>query len=284
VEEVKQRITVAKESVPKESSSAAVAEQQAVAVAQADRQRMLAETALLRAEVRRAEAGTIHAIGALKDAQGDLKALQASVRRQLEEVKGRINDTETRRLRLAETIGNTSGVREENIQRRRGFELQLRRLRRRLSPIAYDALKAENEAYQVEVRQASALVQESKLAEAQAASQAQQLKAQVAAQQQASAVAVKTAQDAQQEGQSRLASAVTAASEDLRKAQEQQADAEKKLAANCDSAWQERTAAHQAKLETCRQLEEELITAKAQREVLQQTLQAETTANSADDS
>jgi len=282
VQDVQQRIKIAKDSVPKESYAAAAAEEQAVAVGKADRQRILAETALLRAEVRRAEAGTIQAIGSLRTAQDDLKALQGSVTRRMEAIKVQLNATKFRRLGLAEIIGNTSGAREEDVQRRRGYELQLRTLRERLSPISYGALKAENEAYQAELHQASSLVQESESAEAKAASQAQQLKAQVGAQDAAAKAAAETSQAAQEEGQHRLEAAVARTAADLEHAQEQKAKMEQVLAEKCQAEWQERSAVHQVKLDACRQIQQELMTTRAQQDVLKQTLKAQTTAANTD--
>lgn len=282
VEEVKIRIKITKESVPKESSAAAAAEQQAYSVAKADRQRMLAETALLRAEVRRQEVGTIHAISMLRDAQNDLKALQLSVEKQVANIRSQIGVTKASRLELAETVGKTKGARLEDKLRRKGVQKQLWTLQRRLSSVAYGALKAENEAYQNELHQAAALVQESKTEEAKAHSQAQQLKAQMAAQQQAAVSASEMMRKAQKEAQKRLQAAIDAAAKELEKARQQQAKAEAVLQDACGAKWEERSADHQAKLNTCRQVKEDFVAIKAQQEVLKQTLKAQTTAANAD--
>mmetsp|Transcript_137242 Transcript_137242/g.426487 ORF Transcript_137242/g.426487 Transcript_137242/m.426487 type:complete len:200 (+) Transcript_137242:942-1541(+) len=197
-------------------------------------------------------------------------------------MKAEINETKMRRLELAEVIGNATGTHEEDVQRRRGFEGQLAMLRKRLSPIAYGALKAENEAYSGEVKQATLLVQESKLAEAKAASKAQQLKAQLSAQRRAAVAASKDAEKAQQESQRQLESVVAAASEDLEQAERQKEKAEEAIKKKCAVPWKDRSEEHEVLLRDCRQLQEEVIVTKAQREVLRQTLKAETTAARAD--
>jgi len=281
VQEMAKTLKIAKAMVPKESTAASAAQGQADEFYKAEFQNMMAEGALVRAEIQKKEKDVVQAIKTLRKAKWDLMVLEGDIKNETGSIDGRINATKMRGRELARSLSTNTGVQTSDLETKRGLQLQLKDLQKRLSPVVYDALRAENDAYTVEVKQAMALVQDSKVDEARGAAQAQQAKAAEAAFQKAAKVAEDALRDAEEEGQKKLQEAVAAAAANRKEQEKRRSAALEVINKKCKVEWKQRAAENDKKIEQCKKMEQELLMVQAQKQTLEQTLKAQQTANAA---
>lgn len=278
VEKESDDLKMAKTSAPKESVAATVAQQYAVASAQAAEQRLIAEGAILRDEIHGAETSGEHAFRSLQRAQIELKGLEESIITEIRNITSRIDGTKHQCEVTHKSLQENRGVGAADLARKHAVQVRVSTLQQQVSPVVLATLQAENEAYESELRHATVLLQQSKAAEAVALVAAQQLEVELGAQQGSAAAATKAVKQAQMEGERQLEVAVQDALARQADSAKVQAQAEAALAATCSSKWEKRQSDKDAEVQTCQQQKEELAVLQAQRDTLEQTLQAQQTA------
>jgi len=263
---------------PQESAAAVVTAKHSEALAKAGVQRLRAEAALLRDEIRQEEAAAKQTIVAVGQAKADFGTLQASIIASVRDMHAKMSVAQERTKSAQESLKQNVGVEDEDVSHKQGLEAQLRALQQRLSPVTIASLEAENDAYGAELAQALELLEESKAAEARAVAAAHQVQAEVASQRRAVAAAAESVTIAREEGHSQLQEAVAAAAADKVQSQAALNRAEGVVTERCKSDWDARSAEKERELAQCRSLKESLSVQKAEVETLKQSLQAQQTA------
>lgn len=263
---------------PQESAAAAATARHAEALAKAAAQRLRAEAALLRDEIRREEAAAKQTIVALGQAKVDFGALEASIVAEVREAQAKMSAAQERTKSAQQSLKQNIGVEDEDVSHKQGLEAQLRALQQRLSPVTIASLEAENEAYGAELAQAVQILEESKAAEARAVAAAHQVQAEVASQRHAVADAAESVTIAREEGHAQLQEAIAAAAADKVQSQAALNRAEGAITERCKSDWDARAADKDRELTQCRSQREALAVQQAEVETLRQALQAQQTA------
>jgi hypothetical protein len=275
-------IAQAAEKVVTRSAADVATEEHNNAVSKANTQRIQAEAALLRAEVRRVEDSGAAGIRALTERREELHALEWSIVNEVKNLTARMATAKQRAAQLQLEAEHAQGSENEHLAEMRALEKTIRDLSKRVSPVVYAALEAENNALHQELAQATSLLTMSKTSEARAFAAKQQVDAEVEGQRGTAKAAAEDAQAAGEEGQRQLSAAVKEASSNKAKAEALLAKAMGVVEARCKPKWDKRKKEKDSEIAVCRQLEEEYAVVAAQEETLKQTLQAQQTASAAD--
>lgn len=246
-------------------------------------QRLHAEAALLRAEVRRVEDAGAAGLNALTDRRQELSALELSLIAEVGNLTQRIAVAKNKSSQLQLEAQAQQGSEQEHMAETMALNAKVRTLNNRISPVVYAALEAENGALSGEMQTASAMLMQSKTSEARGFAGLQQATAEVEGGRNTAKVAADAAEAAQKEGEIQLSAAVKQAGENQAKAEAQLSKAMAVVEARCKPKWDVRKKKKDAELAICKQIQGEYDVASAQMETLKQTLKAQATVSAAVD-
>jgi len=262
---------------PKVHQAAVVTEKHAEASIAAAEQRLLAEGALVRTEVRRAETASANAYSTLQFEQRKMKVLQDNIIRQMREMTQKVAEEEQRDQSVEASVAANEAADNQDKAAKTAMERRIRKVESQLSPVRLSGLQAENEAIAVELRHAMELLDESKTAEARAQVAAQQAAAEAEAQTAAAESAGEALRLAHEEGQKEIKEAIDKAAASKTKAEATVQSAEDALKAHCRVRWEKRAQKRDKELADCNSKKEQLAVANAQRETLQQVMKSQQT-------
>lgn len=275
VQELEKDLRVTQAVEPRETAGLTAAMRQSEATAAATEQRLLAEGALLRANIRRLETQAQSDLRGFKTVRREYETLQASILAEVQGLEAKIAAEKGRIQSLTASLHENMEVQAEDAGQRAMLEKELGELQQQVSPVQYATLQGENDALQAELDQTTAMLAHSKASEAKAVTDAQQARAAASAQKATAAIAEQGMQEAREEGLRQLAAAVAKAAESKATAERTLASAESAIASRCQAEWDERSAEKNREMQRCDSLKEELLVAKAQEETLRQTLSAQ---------
>jgi len=274
-------VVMAQVSIPKEGAAAAATARHAEAATQASEQRLAAERAILREEIIKTEAAGAHAFAALQELQAEFKALEQNLITEVHGIDSKMNLTKVHNSAVSKSLADNHGVQADDLSRKHAIQVRLSTLQQQVSPVVYSALHAENDAYEIELHHAVELLAKSTSAEALATVAAEQLEAEVGAQQSAVEATEKALQEARDEGQKQLQSAVSEAAVGQTNAQKVSKQAEEVLATKCKDKWESIKSDKEEEVQRCRRQKDKLSIVQAQRDTLEQALQAQQAADAA---
>eukprot|EP00928_Gymnodinium_smaydae_P068084 TRINITY_DN5114_c0_g1_i1.p1 TRINITY_DN5114_c0_g1~~TRINITY_DN5114_c0_g1_i1.p1 ORF type:complete len:611 (-),score=202.59 TRINITY_DN5114_c0_g1_i1:46-1824(-) len=266
---------------PKTTAAEQAAMRHAENLAKASSQRLRAEGAILAAEVVRKEKSGREALVPLREEQTRLEALEQRLVAEVQNLTGRMNVSKDRTLMLQQEAQANVGKGDEASGRLRGLDEQIRGLHQRVSPVVYAAIQAENRALEEELKQATIMLMQSKTVEARSHAAASQMSAELEAQTEATRLVAETAEKAKEEGKRQVEVAVQQSAQARAKARALEEQAQSVIAERCQAQWDKRSSEKNAAVAECKQNREELSIVQAQRDMLQQTLQAKQTASAA---
>mmetsp|Transcript_72313 Transcript_72313/g.182358 ORF Transcript_72313/g.182358 Transcript_72313/m.182358 type:complete len:586 (-) Transcript_72313:18-1775(-) len=275
VTQTERSVVMAQISLPKEGAAAAATAQHAEAVSQVGLQRLAAEGAILREEIIKTESEGGSALATLQQLQAEFKTLEQSLIAEVRGIDLKMNLTRAHTSVVSKSLADNHGVQADDLARKHSIQVRLSTLQQQVSPVVYSSLHSENEAYQVELHHALDLLGKSTNAEALAAIAAQQLEAEVHAQQGAVTATAAALQEARSEGQRQLQTAVSEASVDQTDALEIRKSAAEALATKCNDKWGARKSEKEQEVEQCKDSKSKLSVVQAQRDALEQALQAQ---------
>jgi len=275
LKQMEDKLLLKRATVPKESANNEVTLQHAVATSAASEQRLLAEGAILRAEIQRADGAAERGLVALQEAQINLRALENRIVAEVDNVTAKMNATRLHSITVSKSLEENRGVQTEEMSKKHIVQVRLSALQQQVSPVIYNALKSENEAYTMELGHAMDLLSKSKEGEAFAVAAAQQMESEIVAQRDAVKTAMEAVKEAREEGKKQLGIAVEESDKKMAEAAELKERAKAALGNICRAKWDVRGKEMGEKLKVCKQRKEELSIANAQRDTLKQTLQSQ---------
>jgi chromosome segregation ATPase len=251
------------------------------ALAKANTQRLQAEAALLRAQVRKVDESSTAGLKSLTERRQELAELERGIIAEVKNLTERMSEAKNRSARMKAEAEAAQGSEDEHLAETSALQERIRGLSNRVSPVVYSAIEAENAALGDELHQATSLLMISKASEASAYAAFQQADAEVDGQRETAKAAAESVEDAREEGRRQLEEALKEARANRAKAEEQLAKAMDALQATCKPKWDERKQEKDAELGACKQVDEEYAVVAAQLETLKQTLKAQETVEAA---
>lgn len=276
-----EKLKAEQNALPVELEASRTARHQAESAVQAGEQRLLAEQAILKDQVLRAENVSRNAFTMISQAKQRLMMVEESI---ISAIK---NNTEMQKATKEHTISVNSSlqdniaVKKQDLIRKNNVRMRVIVLQEKLSPFKIAAIQSENNAYANELSNTISMLNEAKAAESVSISAQDQLESEVKAMQgqaDKNALAVK---EARTEGQKQIELAVKEASDGQAQAAELIQKAGDTLQAKCSAKWDKRGKAKQTEMDVCNQKKDALAVAKAQIATLEQTIQSQQAAGAA---
>lgn len=268
-------LNAAKAAIPQESAAVAATDQHAKSAAQAGMQRLQAEAAILRQEIADAEADGGHALTALKQVQVQLKGVENSLVYQVRDLTNKMKATRDHNDAVATSISENHDAKKGVLTRKNNTQLRLSTLQQRVDPVTLATIEAENEAYGSELDDVIAQLRAAKSIESADVIGAQQAEAELKALQGSAEASASAIHEARLEGQKKLQEQLSITAAEKAKAAAVQKAARGALEQKCVAQWDARKTRTSEALRTCAQQRQELEVINAQRESLQQALQAQ---------
>lgn len=249
--------------------------QQATEAAQ---QRLLAENAVLRAEIKKAEGESMRGLLEIRDYKEQTETVKHKDAATIAEVQADITKVEERVGVLSKELMSNAQAEMEAMGEKEEMEKQVKKLQTQLgdddNEIAVQTLEAQNLALQLLVKEAMKLYKASKAAEAKAIADEQD----ALAQQQSAQDSVKYSQEANEksdaQGKASLDAAIEEASENKKKSESEEMAALATIEERCNAEWEVVNTTTTQELHNCTQLEEELDIQTAKKDALKGVLQA----------
>lgn len=279
VEKASKKLGIAMVAESKGSQVTALTRSQKLKADEASEQRLLAERALLVAEVKKLETKGVQDIARVRDLREDLHTLEANILSEVRSTEAKINATKEQVKTLTAALMENSQVEIEDDARRTTMEARMSELRKQLreneSPVAIITTEAQNNALQIELNEAHELWRSVKTNETAALLNLAQAASQVAAEKQSLKSMTRVLTIAEEEGQRKVAAAVKKAAAGKRKSQALFQKARSAIAKRCKFAWDTIWKSKRSMLLKCKIVKEALTVEKAKKEVLMQTLKAQ---------
>lgn len=279
ITQIERSVATAQTALPKEGAAAAATAQHAEAVTQVGEQRLAAEGAILREEIIKTEASGARALATLQQLQAEFKALEQSLITEVHGIDFKMNLTKAHAAGVSRSLADNHGVQADDLAQKHGIQVRLSTLQQEVSPVVYSTLHSENDAYEAELRHAVDLLTRSTNAEALATISAQQLEAESRAQESAVLATATALQEARNEAQRQLQTAVSEAASDQTDAVAIRKQAEEALATKCNEKWDTRKSEKDLEAQQCKDSKDKLSIVQAQRDALEQALQAQQAAD-----
>lgn len=283
VDQLAKDIAMARDLEPKETAAAAAAKRHEETQAKVTMQRLMAERALLRAEVEEEERHTHQALDALQTVTTKFKTLQENIVAEVRLLEKQKTAAEFRTNKAYHSIQDNDAKNEIDCAHEQSTKHAEHTLENEMSDVVKHALHAENEAYASEKTQALKFLEESKEAEARAWAGAQQAKAEAAAKAKMVAEQEKAVMEASQLGKAGLEEAVKESSDMKKDSMKQIIGADEAEKKRCRTDWEKIVSDTDSQLQQCEVEKENLAAQKAQVDALKSTLTAQETAGSMSD-
>lgn len=289
VKEAAKNLDVMIQKQAKDQKTAVLVVSQAQASNQATEQRLLAENALLRAEINKVEAAEVRLLAELQHQQEELQALQQEVAMEVREVELRVGVAKERLKMLEAGLKGNSDSESEDLAQLKAAQEELHKLEEQWhtqeSPIVIATLESQNAAMEAESKEGARLVAQATYEEAAAIANLEQANATIVAEREAAKIAANAIIVAQHEAEIQLQRSVNASHENMLKAAAKRRAADIAVQARCKSEWDAISSEIDDRMHQCRNWQERFDVLEAQRNVLrisvQGQVQAETLATTA---
>jgi len=262
----------------KDSQAVQLTETQKKKAIEATEQRLLAERALLVSEVKRVEKETLEEVNKMRDLRGDMQTLEHNIVTEVRELEAKMKAQKERVKTLSVDLMENQQAEEDHNVKKEAMDLQLQELIKEIhnseNPITIATTEGQNDALQSELNEAYGLWKTTKTSETAASLNADQAKANIAAEQAGLKMSNDAVVMARNEGTKKVAQAVEEAGKSIAKSTILIQKAEAAVAARCKPKWDDIWTEKRAKLGKCKMMDEELLLEKAKMGSLTQTLKS----------
>jgi len=275
VEELERALRVYMAVEPKDNSTAVATLQQAKVTADAAKQRLHAEEALIKDRIARADAAGVNTLAVLRHDYGQMQALEWHLEKMANETRERIRDEEQKLEALLKQIEDEEDGLREDEQEKQSLEAQLKKIQELFTPVVYQAIIAENQALQGELNEELDMFKHLKVSEAAMVTDERQAKIAEESQRQAAQRAVDAVQAAHQDSQHQIATAVNQTQENKQRQLALISEAKAAIAERCNTEWESYGQQMNAEVTRCQAVAEQLAAAKAMKATMEQVLSSQ---------